>query len=138
MARRLWLDTNVIIRIITGDPKEMAQEAEDLILKVELGELVLRLSAIVVAECCWVLESFYEAQPTDISDALLKFTNAIGVETEEKPVVQQALLEFCAKKVDFVDAYIAAHAKANPPEDVVTWDKHYKRLDISHNRPRNW
>ena len=125
MARRLWLDTNVIIRIITGDPQEMAQEAEDLIVKVEMGELVLRLSAIVVAECCWVLESFYEAQPTDITDTLLKFTNAIGVETEEKPVVQQALLDFSAKKVDFVDAYIAAHAKANPSEDVVTWDKHY-------------
>ncbi|KJS49581.1 PIN domain-containing protein [Desulfosporosinus sp. BICA1-9] len=137
MARRLWLDTNVIIRIITGDPQEMAQEAEDMILKVEMGELVLRLSAIVVAECCWVLESFYEAQPTDISDTLLKFTNAIGVETEEKPVVQQALLDFSAKKVDFVDAYIAAHAKANPPEDVVTWDKHYNRLDISHDRPGN-
>ncbi|MFZ3102702.1 MAG: PIN domain-containing protein [Desulfitobacteriaceae bacterium] len=138
MARRLWLDTNVIIRIITGDPQEMAQGAEDLILKVEMGELGLRLSAIVVAECCWVLESFYEAQPADISEALLKFTNAIGVETEEKAVVQQALLDFSVKKVDFVDAYIAAHAKANPPEDVVTWDKHYKRLDIRHDRPSNW
>ena len=99
MARKLWLDTNVIIRIITGDPQEMAQEAEDMILKVEMGELVLRLSAIVVAECCWVLESFYEAQPTDISDTLLKFTNAIGVETEEKPVVQQALLDFPLKRL---------------------------------------
>lgn len=138
MARRLWLDTNVIIRIITGDPKELAQEAGDMILKVEMGELVLRLSAIVVAECCWVLESFYEALPADIADALLKFTNAIGVETEEKPVVQQALLDYSVKNVDFVDAYVAAHAKANPPEDVVTWDKHYKRLDISHDRPGNW
>lgn len=138
MARRLWVDTNVIIRIITGDPKAMAQEAEEMIQKVEKGKLVLRLSALVVAECCWLLESYYEARPQDISDALLKFTNAIGVETEEKSVVQQALLDFSAKKVDFVDAYIAAHAKANPPEDLVTWDKHYKQLDISHDRPRNW
>lgn len=138
MARKLWADTNVIIRIITGDPAAMAQEAEEMIQKVEKGDLVLRLSVLVVAECCWVLESYYEEQTLDISDALLKFTNAIGVETEEKPVVQQALLDFSAKKVDFVDAYIAAHAKANPPEDVVTWDKHYQRLDIRHDRPRNW
>ena len=61
----------------------MAQEAEDMILKIEMGELVLRLSAVVVAECCWVLESFYEALPSDIADTLLEFTNAIGVETEE-------------------------------------------------------
>ncbi|EGW41166.1 pilT domain protein [Desulfosporosinus sp. OT] len=132
------MDTNVIIRIITGDPKELAQEAEEMIRKVEMGELVLRLSALVVAECCWVLESFYEAHPSDIADVLLKFTNAIGVETDEKSVVQQSLHDFSTKKVDFVDAYIAAHAKANPPEDVVTWDKHYKRLDIRHDRPGNW
>jgi len=46
--------------------------------------------------------------------------------------------DFSVKKVDFVDAYIAAHAKANSPEDVITWDKHYKRLDICHDRPGNW
>jgi predicted nucleic acid-binding protein len=37
MARKLWLDTNVIIRIITGDPQELAYEAEALIQKVEAG-----------------------------------------------------------------------------------------------------
>jgi predicted nucleic acid-binding protein len=128
----------VIIRIITGDPKELAEEAKEMIQKVEAGELVLRLTPLVVAECCWVLASFYKAEPSDISDVLLKFTNGIGVETEEKAVVQQALLDYAEKNVDFVDAYIAAHAKLNPPEDVVTWDKHFKRLDIHHDRPENW
>lgn len=42
------------------------------------------------------------------------------------------------KSVDFVDAYITAHAKVNPPEDVVTWDKHFRRLDINHDIPKNW
>ncbi|MCZ0755169.1 PIN domain-containing protein [Anoxybacillus sp. J5B_2022] len=138
MARKLWIDTNVIIRIITGDPTELAEEVGEMIQKVEDGELILRLTPLVVAECCWVLASFYEADPKDISDALIKFTNSIGVETEEKSVVQQALQDYAEKNVDFIDAYIAAHAKANPPEDVVTWDKHFKRLDIRHDRPRNW
>jgi len=138
LARKLWIDTNVIIRIITGDPTELAEEVGEMIQKVEDGELILRLTPLVVAECCWVLASFYEADPKDISDALIKFTNSIGVETEEKSVVQQALQDYAEKNVDFIDAYIAAHAKANPPEDVVTWDKHFKRLDIRHDRPRNW
>lgn len=138
MARKLWIDTNVIIRIITGDPKTLAEEVGEMLQKVEAGELILRLTPLVIAECCWVLASFYEADPKDISDALLKFTNSIGVETEEKSVVQQALRDYAEKNVDFIDAYIAAHAKANPPEDVVTWDKHFKRLDIRHDRPGNW
>jgi len=138
LARKLWIDTNVIIRIITGDPKTLAEEVGEMLQKVEAGELILRLTPLVIAECCWVLASFYEADPKDISDALLKFTNSIGVETEEKSVVQQALRDYAEKNVDFIDAYIAAHAKANPPEDVVTWDKHFKRLDIRHDRPGNW
>jgi len=137
LARKLWIDSNVIIRIITGDPKDLAEEAEEMIHKVEAGELILRLTPLVVAECCWVLASFYEAEPNDISDALLKFTNGIGVETEEKSVVQQALRDYAEKNVDFIDAYIAAHAKLNPPEDVVTWDRHFKRLGIHHDRPEN-
>lgn len=138
MTQKLWLDTNVIIRIITGDPRELADEAEKMIQKVEGGELILRLTPLVIAECCWVLSSYYEADPEDISEALFKFTNGIGVETEEKLIVQKALRDYAAKNVDFIDAYIAAHAKANPPEDVVTWDKHFKKLDIHHDRPGNW
>jgi predicted nucleic acid-binding protein len=138
LVQKVWIDTNVIIRIITGEPEELAEEVGEMLQKVEAGELILRVTPLVVAECCWVLASFYEAAPKDISDALLKFTNSIGVETEEKSVVQQALRDYAEKNVDFIDAYIAAHAKANPPEDVVTWDKHFKRLDIRHDRPRNW
>ena len=137
MARKLWIDTNVIIRIITGDPKDLAEDAEEMIQKVEAGELILRLTPLVVAECCWVLAFFYEAEPTDIGEVLIKLTNSIGIETEEKDVVHQALRYYMERKVDFVDAYIAAHAKVNPPEDVVTWDKHFKRLDIKHYSPKD-
>lgn len=59
-----------------------------------------------------MLASFYEADLQEISDVLIKFTNSIGVETEEKSVVQQALRDYAEKNVDFIDAYIAAHAKA--------------------------
>ncbi len=42
------------------------------------------------------------------------------------------------KNVDFIDAYLVSHAKENPPEEIVTWDKHFKKLDAQHNRPKNW
>ncbi|WP_260441116.1 hypothetical protein [Parageobacillus thermoglucosidasius] len=44
--------------------------------KAEAGEPILRLTPLRVAECCWVLSSFYEVNPKDISDALPKFTTA--------------------------------------------------------------
>ncbi|OQP06087.1 twitching motility protein PilT [Geobacillus sp. 46C-IIa] len=138
MARKLSIDTNVVIRIMTGHPQELAEEIGDLLQKVEAGELILHLNPPVAAECCWVLATVYQTSLSDIAAALFKFTNGIGIETEEKDVVQQALRDYGEKKVDFIDAYIAAHAKANPPEGVVTWDKHFKRLNIRHGRPKDW
>ncbi|WP_200894659.1 PIN domain-containing protein [Bacillus alveayuensis] len=52
------------------------------------------------------------------------------METEEKSVFNKRF-RITGRNVDFIDAYIAAHAKANPSKDVVTLDKHFKRLYVS-------
>ncbi|MBB6284233.1 AbrB/MazE/SpoVT family DNA-binding domain-containing protein [Geobacillus subterraneus] len=45
VARKLWVDTNVVIRIMTGHPQELAEEIGDLLQKVEAGELILHLKS---------------------------------------------------------------------------------------------
>ena len=57
---------------------------------------------------------------------------------EEKSVIQTSLSNYAKKNVDFIDAYLVAHAKENPPEEIVTWDKLFKKLDVQHSRPKNW
>ena len=55
----MWVDTNVLLRLITGDPPKLAKEAAELATYLDNGSLVLRVSSMVIAELCWVLESFY-------------------------------------------------------------------------------
>ncbi len=138
LTKKLWVDTNVIIRMVTGEPSELSNEVFGLMKKVEQNEYVLRISPMVIAECCWVLESYYEFPPEQIASVLEILIESDGIEAEEKLVMKQALLDYGKKQVDFIDAYLASHAKSNPPEDIVTWDKHFRRLDIRHNRPGNW
>ena len=54
----LWIDANVVLRFITGDPPEMAARALELMARAENGEVCLRLPHLVVAETVWVLSSF--------------------------------------------------------------------------------
>jgi predicted nucleic acid-binding protein len=51
-----WLDTNVLIRRLTGDPPEQAARATRLLARAER----LLLADLIVAEVVYVLESFYE------------------------------------------------------------------------------
>jgi predicted nucleic-acid-binding protein len=57
---------------------------------------------------------------------------------EDKSVIQKSLSDYAKKNVDFIDAYLVTHAKENPPEEILTWDKYFKKLDAQHNRPKNW
>lgn len=54
-----WVDANVLVRFLTGEPTEMADRSERLLQRAQRGETTLRIHPVVVAETVWVLQSFY-------------------------------------------------------------------------------
>lgn len=135
----VWIDTNVIIRFITADHPEMTMETADLMQKAETGQITLKVAAIIVAECCWVLQSaHYNFSSHDIATVLISFINADGIETEEKETVLKALEQYSRHSVDFIDAYLAEHARSVGPGYVTTFNsKHFTKLEINFDRPAN-
>ncbi len=132
----VWSDTNVLLRIITGDPPKMVEEVKQLVQMVDQGQLVLKIPSIVIAECCWVLESLYGYNPPDIAQALINIINAKGMDMEEKSLVLEALRDYDQQHVDYIDAYIAAKARSSSHPYVVTWNhKHFSRLRVKHDKP---
>lgn len=132
---RIWLDANVVLRFLTGDPEEMAREARGLMARAEQGELTLFLTDLVVAECIWVLRSFYEHPAERIRDTLSAFISAPGIEVENLDVLLESLDLAADKNVDFVDAYLASRAH-RAEEPVCTFDtSDFKRLPVAWSRP---
>ena len=133
----VWLDTNVIIRYITADHPTMTPETAQLMERVDLGEVKLKLASIVIAECCWVLQSrTYGFRPSEIANVLIAFLGADGIEAEEREVLICALEQYAADNIDFIDAYLAEHAKAVGPPVIVTFnDRDFAKLKISYHRP---
>jgi len=126
----LWVDADVILRFLTGDPPEMAAKTLELMEHAEKGDIGLRLSHLVIAEIVWVLSSFYKHNKSQIAETLISFLSADGIYTENSTLLVQALQDMAEKNVDFADAYLAALARAQK-ESVCSFENDFEKLDVS-------
>jgi predicted nucleic acid-binding protein len=130
----LWVDANVILRFLTGDPPDMAAKAMELMGRVEKGVVGLRVSSLVVAEVVWVLSSFYGHTKRQIYETLYSFLGADGIFVEDHDLLIQSLHDMGEKNVDFVDAYLAALANSQK-ESVCTFDNDFNKLNVKRVTP---
>lgn len=126
---RLWVDANVLLRFLTGEPQNLAERAARLMSRAERGEVVLIVPALVIAEVIWVLKSFYRRSFEDIAEVMVSLMGADGIEVEDRDVLVQAVELARAKNVDFVDAVLALQASRRD-ESVCSFDGDFKRLPV--------
>jgi predicted nucleic acid-binding protein len=126
---RLWVDANVLLRFLTGDPKDLAEKAARLMARAERGEVALVVPSLVVAEVIWVLKSFYRHSLKDIAGVLVPLMSADGLEVEDRETLIQAVELARDENVDFVDAVLALQA-ARRGEPVCSFDGDFKRLPV--------
>jgi predicted nucleic-acid-binding protein len=69
--------------------------------------------SVVLAECVFVLESFYGHPRADIASALRRLISSPGIEISEVTVHLDALDRYKGTKAHFVDCLIGATAVAN-------------------------
>lgn len=82
---------------------------------------------VVLAECVFVLESFYAHRRADIASALGRLIFSPGVEISEVRVHLDALSRYKGTRVHFVDCLIAAAAVAeNVP--VSSFDQDFRKF----------
>lgn len=92
------IDTNVIVRFLTGDDQEQARKARDLI---GAGKIFVATSALLESE--WVLRSAYGFSANRVVKALRDFAGLPGVALEDPPLASRAL-EWAEQGMDFADA----------------------------------
>ncbi|AZI41609.1 type II toxin-antitoxin system VapC family toxin [Deinococcus psychrotolerans] len=124
------LDANVVLRYLTNEPPEMAGRSLALLERAERGELRLILTPLVLAECVWVLKSFYKLPLARISEALQQVFELGGVTTQQRPVISAALISMAQHNVDFTDAYLAELARAEGLS-VASFDQDFSKLSVT-------
>ncbi len=121
---RAFVDTNVLIRHLTGDPPRQAARATRFL--AEADELLL--ADLIVAETVYVLESFYEvvrARVAELVRAIIAF-DVVRVIDEE--LLLRALEVYEIDRLDFAEAYLVASAERSGVDTVASFDRTIDRV----------
>ncbi|MGG5252697.1 PIN domain-containing protein [Neobacillus sp. SM06] len=108
------LDANVIVRFLTNDDPVQSPAAFQLFKKAIEKNLTFMLHPLVIAECCYVLESKrYSHSKKEIAENLSQLIASANIKTLEMDIVLGALVEYCKQNVDFTDAFLAVSVNQN-------------------------
>lgn len=99
------IDTNVVIRFLTGDDQREAKIARAAI---EAGDIFIPVTVLLESE--WVLRSGYGFTAEQIAAGLAGLAGLPGVSVEE-PAVLAAALDWTREGMDFADALHLARSQ---------------------------
>jgi predicted nucleic-acid-binding protein len=126
VSKRRLVDTNLIVRYLVQDHEKHAKAAGKLFDACDRGDVVIVVLPAVLAECVFVLESFYEHPRGDIASALGRLISSPGVEIDAA-IHLDALDRYRKTKVHFVDCLIAATA-ATENMPVASFDQDFRKF----------
>jgi predicted nucleic acid-binding protein len=124
------IDTDVIVRLLTGDDLQKQARARDLFRRIELGEVTVFAPVTVIADCVYVLASpnLYKIPRTEVVGLLRPILRLRGFRLQDRRTVLRALDLYAAAALDFGDAYVAASMERLGSQRVYSYDTDYDRV----------
>ena len=120
------IDTNVVLRYLLDDHKLFSPKAKAFMQDVAKGLKKAEISSVVIVECVYVMEKFYEIPKNEITDKLSRILNIKEIVNSDKSEILDALLKYKNSGTDIVDCILAA--KSSPQRVIVSFDKDFKNL----------
>ncbi|HEY1833994.1 MAG TPA: PIN domain-containing protein [Solirubrobacteraceae bacterium] len=120
-----FLDTNVLIRHLTGDPPEMAKRATATLAG---GGGRLLLADLILAECVYVLEFYYELDRSRVAGLMRAAIALPTITVVDERLLLRSLELYEADRLDFAEAYLVASAEATGVKAVVSFDRAIDRV----------
>lgn len=119
-----FIDTNVLIRHLTGDPPGQAERATRYL----AGADELLLPDLILAEVAYVLESYYEAPRTDVAVSLRAIVTFPKISVVDEELLLRAVEIYEIHRLDFADAYLVASAESTGVGVVASFDRSIDRV----------
>ena len=119
-----FVDTNVLVRHLTGDPPAMAERATALL----ASEPELYLADLVVAETVYVLESFYKAPRVQVAESMRSLAAMRSMITVDPALLLRAIEVYEIDRLDFAEAYLVACAESTGIGRIASFDRTIDRV----------
>lgn len=88
----------------------------------------LLLADLVVAECVYVLESFYEVPRARVAELMRAAIALPSIEAIDAKLLLRALAVYEIDRLDFAEAYLVAQAETTGVGEVVSFDRSIDRV----------
>ena len=120
-----FLDTNIVVRHLTGEPEGLAQRATRFL----ASEPDLLLADLIVAETVYVLESFYEAPRQQVAEAVRSTIAFESIVCVDPALLLRAVEVYETERLDFADAYLVACAESTQVGRIASFDQSIDRVE---------
>jgi predicted nucleic acid-binding protein len=127
-----FIDTDVIIRLLTGDDPAKQEKAARLFEQVEQGKLTVAAPDTVIADAVFVLFSprLYNLSRQEVAALLITLVRLphFRVKNRRSVLAALALYGYGPTKLDFGDAFIVASMQQSGSEGVYSFDADFERI----------
>lgn len=121
------VDTNIIVRFLTGDSPSLADQSQKLFETAEHESLYI--PDVILAETVYVLEHVYKLKRSDIVTKLGALIAQPAFYLANSQVINQSLLIYINSKKSFADCYLVALVKSGVCHRAYTFDKPLQLID---------
>ncbi len=119
------VDTNVLVRLLTGDDARQASAAESFVER--NGPVWVPL--VVLVETAWVLESVYDRSRGEIAAAVETLLDHADFVVQDADAVAKAVVEFKARSgVGFSDCVVLETVRKASQLPLATFDRNLSSL----------
>jgi predicted nucleic acid-binding protein len=102
------IDTNILLRWLLNDHKELSPKAESLILRARAGSLLV--TEVIVAEIVYILRSTGRDR-SQTGEALLLIGRTPALKYENEELMMEIIGLLTSTAIDFADCYLLARTR---------------------------
>jgi predicted nucleic-acid-binding protein len=119
-----FVDTNVLVRHLSGDPPDLAAQATALL----ASGTELLVADVIVAETVYVLESYYKVAREQVAEAIRSLLAFEPVVTVDPALLLRAIEVYEIDRLDFAEAYLVACAESTGVGEIASFDQSIDRV----------
>ena len=128
-VKKYIIDTNIIIRYLLQDHKELFKKARYFFDLVKMGKARGHLEQTVFTEVVFVLSRVYEVTREDITKTLTNLLMFKGVLNDQKEILLKSLELYSSTKLHIVDCIIIAKS-IEAGIEIMSFDSELKQIAV--------
>jgi predicted nucleic acid-binding protein len=122
------IDTNVLVRFLTGENQGKYRSLHAFFLALETGRVKGEIKHLVFFQTIFVLKSFYGVPKIEIIDALKRLFAFKGVRIREKKLIVRTIDLWRENNLEIVDSFLVACLEGDARNTLYSYDRGFDRF----------